>query len=76
MASGTQNTFKSGDLRSKLIIHAFETDHIPDFGNTKFIKTNCINYHNRIFHEGWFTKMHISALIEDTATLNEYAALL
>ena len=41
-----KRAFKSGDLRSKLVYHALETDHVPNFEWLKYLHPE-LNYTNQ-----------------------------
>ena len=42
-------------MRSKIVIHSLNTDHILSFDNIKILDTCCKHYEARIFLEGWRT---------------------
>lgn len=52
-------TFKKGTLSSKIVIHALDTDHIPEFTNSSVLRSDCNIYVNRIFLEGWICEQNI-----------------
>ena len=56
--------FKSGDLRSKLVYHALETDHVPNFETVKELASGVNLYKSRIFLEGIYTKLQLAPLNE------------
>ena len=44
--------YKKDGLKSKLVIHSLEADHIPNFDNSKIIKSNYNIWKSRIFLDG------------------------
>lgn len=45
--------FKNGKLNSRLVQHAFDTDHTPSFIDSSILQNNCEVYHYRLFMNGW-----------------------
>lgn len=71
-----QRSFKNSSQISKLVLHALDTDHPPDFSNVKILSTGASNYHSRIFLEGWFTRQHRHAINDASAIPSEYSILI
>ena len=57
-----RRAFNAGDLRSKLVNHALETDHVPDFEMVKVLASGVSLYESRIFLEGIYTKLQLAPL--------------
>ena len=67
--------FKTGDMRSKLVHHALETDHVPNFGKTTVLAAGIKNYESRVLLEGIFTKLQPAPLNEAMTWPSEYSIL-
>ena len=46
-----KRSFKSGDIYSKLVDHAFETDHVPDYGISTVLAAEVNTYETRLLLE-------------------------
>ena len=74
--SEQRRDYKKGEPESKLLIHSLETDHVLNFDNHKYIKSNCNNYHSRIFLEGWYSRINKFTLNNLSKIPDECAVLL
>ena len=67
-----KRAFNSGDIKSKLVFHALETDHVPNFDKVKVLASGVNIYHSRMFLEGVFTKLQPAPLNEARTMPSEY----
>ena len=70
-----KRSFKSGDIRSKLVNHALETDHVPDFGMATVLAAGINSYESRLLLEAIFTKLQPAPLNEAMTLPSEYSLL-
>lgn len=64
------------ETSSKIVVHAIQTDHFPDFEMTSIIKANCNIYKSSIFLEAWFIRLSKFQLNEISSDLAKYAILI
>ena len=64
---------KSGDLKSKFLCHALETDHLPHFEMVEVVASGVNFYKSRIFLEGVYTKLQPALLNEERTVSSEYS---
>ena len=50
-----KRNYKSGELKSKPVCHAFDTDHTPDFEDIDVLASAVTNLHQWLFLEDWYT---------------------
>lgn len=60
---------------SKLVLHAIENDHPPDFANVQILSSNAKNYKSRIFLEGWNTHLNPNSINDAAQVPGEYLLL-
>lgn len=61
---------------SKLVLHALDQDHPPDFSHVKILAKGASNYHSRIFLEAWYTRRHQYAINDAAPIPQEYSILI
>ena len=62
-------------LRSNLVYHALETDHVPNFAMVKELASGVSLHESRIFLEGVYTKLQPAPLNEAVTVPSEYTIL-
>ena len=70
-----KRAFKTSDLRSKLVYHALETNHVSNFEMVKVLASGVSLYESRIFLEGVYTKLQPAPLNEAMTIPSEYTIL-
>ena len=67
--------FKKGNLRSKLVHHVLETDHVPDFEMMKVLASAVNRYESRVLLESIYTKLQPAPSNEAMTIPSEYSVL-
>ena len=62
----------SGDVKCKLVCHALETNHAPNFDKVKILASGINIYDSRMFLEDVFTKLQPAPLNEARTVPFEY----
>ena len=59
-----RRSFEKWEIRSKIVNHSLNTNHIPSFDNIKILDTGCKYCEARIFLEVWYTAIQSNSVNE------------